>query len=896
MTLQATVAQDEANTGIDTEMWSERFAWVARIILLATLVAAPWMIGSVAYWAQFWIAAALLIATAFWWFETALNKRNVQVLPYVSFLVMFGILIGLIQLVPLSGGIGDMLLGRQVELYEAFGLSELESETPTVAKRISINTNGTWKQIQLLVLALSGLLLCCRYFRNSRDLTLFLATMTVNGVAISIFGTIQKLASDGQTLFWTIPLTVGGTPFGPYVNRNNGAGFLLICLACAVGLAYVVLSVKKQRGPVPIISKEIPFWRQVSQQLLYFVSELTAVKLATLIGMVFISLGIVASLSRGAVLALLTATICTFISYGAAKRPKNMGLILLPIAIAVIALTVWLGFSNDLVARFEKVDASAELTDWDGRLQTWTDTWPSVNEMGRLGSGLGTYENVSRLYRTDKEMSVFKYAENQYYQSLVEAGWIGLFVYLSAWGIGFYYAYFLLKIGQSPATVGAGLTGVFLLWGQAVASFLDFGLYIPANTLAMACTVGVVAYFAHSMAYRLKQETMLRFQFPNSFVQILLIVLFASCTAVCLDLNRKSRVENLKSHRILKRNDPGYEEVKEKINEITKLANQSPTTMSVNELGRLYIQRARLELYDFFKSDAVLTDSDAQQEDRIWDATSLVRLQERSERLKIQSKLSQQDFVGNSSIQANLPFAKYWFEASLRLSPLQPEVHVVLGEILAILVDIDAARPYLEQAIQLAPSNAILLKQVSVLYLQAGQFKDAAPHMKRYLALEPKDFSLLMQITTDQMLQLQNEIDHELIISEMIPDIAKLIYLYANDYAEPESLVQKTGLEKAEDLLEDMSQSNPIVVILRGKIKLAMGDFDAGIEYLNSALVNNPHDQDTRVILIGALQRVERYEEALKEAGYLTRSNENNRRYRRIYENIKSKVSDQIEN
>ena len=595
---------------------------------------------------------------------------------------------------PMPGGLADFFLGRQVELYEDFGQADLQSESAEVTKRITINADGTWHHIRLLIIAISGVLLCCRYFRSPRDLTIFLSVMTANGVVISLFGTIYKLIPSGAgKLFWTIELKLGGTPFGPFVNRNNSAGFLLICLACAVGLTYLLLCVKKNRGPVPIISKEIPFWRQVTQQLLYFISELTAVKLAALIGLVFISMGIIASLSRGAVLGLLVATFCTVLSYSAAKRPKNLSIVLFPLSLSVILLTVWLGFSNDIIGRFDEFDATQEIEQWDGRVQSWTDTLPSVSEMGKLGSGLGTYGNIARLYRTTKEVRVFKYAENQFVQSLIEAGWFGLIVYVLAWCLGFYYSYFLLKIGQSPATVSAGLAGVFLLWAQLVASCFDFGFYIPANTLAMSCVTGVIAYYAHSMAYRLKQKSFLRFQVPNSLVQVLLIALFASCTAVCLDLNRKSRIDALKSPRIMKLNQPAYEEVERKINELTVLANETPSAFALNELGRLYVQRARLELFDFFKADApaVLTDVDQEQDDRIWNATSLIRLQESSERLLLQSRLSQKTFLDNEAIQANLPFARHWFEASLRLSPLQPEVHVVLGEVCSILAGIEAA-------------------------------------------------------------------------------------------------------------------------------------------------------------------------------------------------------------
>jgi hypothetical protein len=59
--------------------------------------------------------------------------------------------------------------------------------------------------------------------------------VALNGAALAFFGLVQQLTWNGQ-LFWSIPLTRGGAPFASYVNRNNAAGFLNMCLACAVGL------------------------------------------------------------------------------------------------------------------------------------------------------------------------------------------------------------------------------------------------------------------------------------------------------------------------------------------------------------------------------------------------------------------------------------------------------------------------------------------------------------------------------------------------------------------------------------------------------------------------------------------------------------------------------------
>ena len=162
--------------------------------------------------------------------------------------------------------------------------------------------------------------------------------MTVNGCLISFFGIIQSLTSDSGFIYWSIELVNGGTPFGPYVNRNNGAGFLLICMACSIGLMVILMGNKVERGPRQIVSKEIPFWRQFTFHLALFLSELNAKKSASIIATILIGIGIIATLSRGGVLALLVALIVTLFFYGMARRPSFSGFIFIPMVALTLSL------------------------------------------------------------------------------------------------------------------------------------------------------------------------------------------------------------------------------------------------------------------------------------------------------------------------------------------------------------------------------------------------------------------------------------------------------------------------------------------------------------------------------------------------------------------------------
>ena len=247
MTLKATVDGPlDGGKGGDSEQknvsLSDMFSWPGRIALLLVVLLSPWAFASVENWAQRWIMIGLLFAMAFWWFETALNNRNKQVIPYISVLVLIGILIGFIQVISLPDWATQMLTGRQQEIYSNF------TGDPSANVSISLDREGTWGQIRLLVIALAGLLLGCRFFRSKRDIVLLLSVITLNGTVIAFFGIIHKLTDNGK-MFWFHEVMLGGAYFGPFVNRNNGAGYLLMCLACAIGLFPILMQRKQSRGP-----------------------------------------------------------------------------------------------------------------------------------------------------------------------------------------------------------------------------------------------------------------------------------------------------------------------------------------------------------------------------------------------------------------------------------------------------------------------------------------------------------------------------------------------------------------------------------------------------------------------------------------------------------------------
>ena len=241
----------------------------------------------------------------------------------------------------------------------------------------------------------------------------------------------------------------------------------------------------------------------------------------------------------------------------------------------------------------------------NGRLETWTDTWPAVEQMGWFGSGLGSYSSVHRLYRSGKESVVYEYAENQFFQGLVEAGWPGLILFCLAWWLLYRYSSQCLFKGVSPSTIAVGVTGVFLVSSQIPASIVDFGLYMPANAILLATLTGFIAFHAHSFSGRLKRASWLRFQAPNSLVQAALLIVFAIGVICLLQFHRDARQANAMDVRyedLLDRKQD-LERTDRMIKNVTEVSKNAPSSKAMNYLGRLWVHRARLQFFESIQQE-----------------------------------------------------------------------------------------------------------------------------------------------------------------------------------------------------------------------------------------------------------------------------------------------------
>jgi O-antigen ligase len=299
--------------------------------------------------------------------------------------------------------------------------------------------------------------LALQTFRNDRQWCGFFWFLLGLGFAVSLLGIAQHFTSPGK-LYWIQPLRHGGTPFGPFVNRNNFAGFAELVLP--PGLALLLLgAVRTERMPV--------------------VTVLTVVPVAAL----------ALSASRGGIVSFVSQLALLFLLLWKYRPGRQQWAVALGLAALAALLIAWVGASQ-AVRRFAVAkDTQISL---EKRMAMIRGTWHIFLDHPVAGTGMGTLETVYPRYETHYDGRVVNHTHNDYLEMLSDTGAVGglfgfAFLLLLVWG-GF------RNIRQAKNRLARAFYAGALVScaGLMVHGLVDFNLHIPSNALLFI----LLAYFA----------------------------------------------------------------------------------------------------------------------------------------------------------------------------------------------------------------------------------------------------------------------------------------------------------------------------------------------------------------------------------------------------------------
>ena len=305
------------------------------------------------------------------------------------------------------------------------------------------------------------------------------------GALLAIVGIVQHANFDGRLYGFfvprsgVLPFTPDGGPFGPFINRNHFAGWMIMAIPVALGHLSGLLyeSMRDVRAD----------WRS---RLIWFSSPAASEALLVSAAIIVMSIALLMTLSRsGAVCLALIVMVMSVIMIRRQRSWRRLAVTGFLFALFLIGPQF---IDLDSVAdRFSRIEHDAV-----GRIRPWQDATAVIRDFPWTGSGLNTYGTAMLSYQTFRLGEAhYGEAHNDYLQLMAEGG-----VLLAVPAIGLFYqvvkrAKLQLQLDQHNVAshwrrIGAA-AGVAAMLLQEIG---EFSLQIPANA-ALFVTLVVFALY-----------------------------------------------------------------------------------------------------------------------------------------------------------------------------------------------------------------------------------------------------------------------------------------------------------------------------------------------------------------------------------------------------------------
>jgi O-antigen ligase len=400
-----------------------------------------------------------------------------------------------LQLIPLPRGIRDALSPQAHEVASAILLDRRFAETRFAP--LSVDPAATWHALAAVVVSTLAFW-TTRAVLAATSLRWLVRAIVIIGGVLALTALVFR-AIDPTRLFATWePATAAARPFGPFVNRNHFAGWMVVVMP--VGVGYLLAHLRTHLRQDALSPRELT--------LALTRSWAAPVALSVMV----MAMALFATLSRSAFAGMLVAVTVTW-TLGH-RRLAGSGmmrrLVVVAAGAAVLALAVIdvdalaTRMANTLVDR--PVD----------RLVIWRETLRLITAFPVFGVGAGAYGTGMLVYQQtqvrmphQQEWVHFNQAHSHYLQVAAEGGALLVIVLIAGLAGLAWAASRAMRADQSAiALVRVGAAAG--LAGMATQSLWETSLTVPANAIIAAVAAGLLLH-SPRIGTRLQRHSSRRF-------------------------------------------------------------------------------------------------------------------------------------------------------------------------------------------------------------------------------------------------------------------------------------------------------------------------------------------------------------------------------------------------
>ena len=315
----------------------------------------------------------------------------------------------------------------------------------------------------------------------------------VVGVLLSVIGIVQDALTinDVYPLIYGFWKPKGGRPFGPFVNRNHFAGWMLMALPLGLAAAADAITRMVNRGPD---SGRRDYIRSMS-------SGDFAVALLVAAASVIMGAALLLTRSRSGVVAFAAGTVLVAAAvYRRHRTLRQRAVILVPFAVLVLGSVMWAGLDNAVGKFFERSTIPSAV---GGRTGAWKDTLEIIRNFPLTGAGLNSYGSAMMLYQSDSRELHYQEAHNDYLQIAAEGGvLVGVPVLLA---VGIFVRDVRRRFREAPTegtTYWLRVGSVVGLIAIALQSAVEFSLQMPGNAALFAVVAAIALHRSPNLRAR----------------------------------------------------------------------------------------------------------------------------------------------------------------------------------------------------------------------------------------------------------------------------------------------------------------------------------------------------------------------------------------------------------
>jgi hypothetical protein len=371
----------------------------------------------------------------------------------------------LLQTVPLPGPVAGALSPEAWSLQAMLHFERVRSWWP-----VSIDSRLT--RLALTYAAAPVLLFwAAREAFGRGGVRLAARTIAWVGLAITLIALAHR-ATAPRTLMWQWRAPdPGSLPFGPFVNPNHFAAWLVMASALTAG--YLVAHRRTHRSDQSSVRLVVSDWLADGSGLILAGS------------LVIMLLGLAASLSRAAIL---SAAVALLTALTAVQRRRVVGRGFLAGALVVgvvLAAAVW--------ANRQGLERKFATPTTVSRTTIWKDTVPVIADFWATGTGAGTYARAMLRYQQASPDAHFNQAHSESIQLAAEGGVlvaIPVLIAIAAWVAlarrqlrRDVHELFWIRLGAAAGLLAVAVQGIF-----------DTPLRAPANALLAALLAAIVVH------------------------------------------------------------------------------------------------------------------------------------------------------------------------------------------------------------------------------------------------------------------------------------------------------------------------------------------------------------------------------------------------------------------